>query len=255
MKKYILIISIILIGIAPMPGLRRFFTKMPTESQKADFAIDMYSLGLKYYNGAIGVEKDRQKAIELFTISAKNGHAEAQQILGSLYMEGSYVAQDYQKAIKWYRLAADQDHAHAQYHLGLIYLQGVALPQNYEEAADYFRAAAIQRHADAQYYMGLLSYMGMGVEQNRTEAFHWFQDAVQVGQANAMYYYAYMLYEGVDVKQDFAAAYYWASLASYFEVENAKELKNAIKANVPDQFVKMIDSEVNNVLRENRFSK
>lgn len=65
------------------------------------------------------------KAIELLTLAAEKGNAEAQCRLGRLYAEGEFVAEDLKKALYWLKEAAEQGYTEAEdklstYLIGLI---------------------------------------------------------------------------------------------------------------------------------------
>ena len=86
--------------------------------------------------------------------SAEAGDAEAQFILGGMYVTGVGVPQDAAEAVAWYRRAAEQGYARAQYNLGVIYAEGVAVPQDAAEAVAWYRRAAEQGNARAQSNLG-----------------------------------------------------------------------------------------------------
>ena len=82
--------------------------------------------------------------------SAEAGDAEAQFILGGMYVTGVGVPQDAAEAVAWYRRAAEQGDARAQYNLGGMYRKGRGVPQDAAEAVAWYRRAAEQGHARAQ---------------------------------------------------------------------------------------------------------
>lgn len=109
----------------------------------------------------------KQKALKQFTdindclVRAKQGEAEAQCYLGSVYDFGRQgVSQDRKKAFEWYTLSAEQGLAIAQYALGMMYIhyKGVArdkgdkegVTQNNKKAFKWFRLAAEQGNAEAE---------------------------------------------------------------------------------------------------------
>ena len=77
--------------------------------------------------------KDYKTAYKLFLPLAEQGDADAQYMLGFMYLRGDGVSQDYQEAVKWYRLSAEQGvrGARAQFHLGTFYEEGLGVPQDY----------------------------------------------------------------------------------------------------------------------------
>ena len=56
----------------------------------------------------------------------------------------AYLDQDYQAASKWHRLAAEQGHAEAQNNLGLMYLNGEGVTQSKTSAYMWLYNAASQ---------------------------------------------------------------------------------------------------------------
>ena len=65
----------------------------------------------------------QQRTIEDLVVRAKEGDAEAQNELGSLYYAGEDVEQDDTEAVRWIKRAADQGYSPAQYNLGLLYFR------------------------------------------------------------------------------------------------------------------------------------
>ena len=101
---------------------------------------------------------------------ARQGNAQAQAYIGSLYELGKGVPRDYSEAVKWYRLAADQGYAPAQSSLGSMYALGKGVSQNYQEAVKWYRMAADQGHAVAQFNLGTMYDKGEGVPKDHQEA-------------------------------------------------------------------------------------
>lgn len=75
---------------------------------------------------------------------ANAGDADAQFLLGGLYLNAEGVAQNYTEGAIWIRKAAEQNHAKAQFILGTLYSFGNGVPQNYEQAVIWFRKSADQ---------------------------------------------------------------------------------------------------------------
>ncbi len=105
--------------------------------------------------------------------SAEAGDAEAQFILGGMYVTGVGVPQDAAEAVAWYRRAAEQGDARAQYNLGGMYRKGRGVPQDAAGAVAWYRRAAEQGHARAQYNLGGMYRQGRGVPQDAAEAHMW----------------------------------------------------------------------------------
>lgn len=111
--------------------------------------------------------------INLVVIKASQGDAEAQLIVGIMYVEGQDVPQDYAKAVNWFRKAANQGLADAQTLLGLMNYKGQGVPQNFVEAEKWFRKAADQGNASAQLMLGSIYITGQVVSQDYVQAYKW----------------------------------------------------------------------------------
>ena len=67
-----------------------------------------YAVGKCYKDGK-GVDKDRTKAVGLFSKAAQQGNADAQYQLGKSYMKGKGVAADQKKASSWLKKAVKNE--------------------------------------------------------------------------------------------------------------------------------------------------
>ena len=73
---------------------------------KENNSVEQYKNALFYLEQ--GDTQNIYKAIELLTLAAEKGNAEAQCRLGVLYAEGEFVAEDLKKALYWLKEAAEQ---------------------------------------------------------------------------------------------------------------------------------------------------
>ena len=143
------------------------------------FAAD-FDAGMKAYNRG-----DYEAALREWRPLAEQGHASAQNSLGSMYAFGEGVPQDDAEAAKWYRLAAEQGYARAQAALGPMYVSGRGVPQDDAEAVKWFRLAAEQGNAWAQNNLGFMYTNGRGVPQDDAQAYAWFNVAAAQGKTGA----------------------------------------------------------------------
>ena len=79
-------------------------------------AID--NLGEDYFHGRLGLQKDVQKAVELWTEAAELGSIKALYNLGNAYYYEGGIQYDKEKATKFYRKAATQGHVQSRHILG-----------------------------------------------------------------------------------------------------------------------------------------
>jgi len=123
-------------------------------------------------------KRDYAGAFKEFAAVAEQGDAEAQLILGKMYMIGQGVEKDSDQAIKWYKAAADQDNADAQFFLGAMYL----LPQkDIPEGLKWLTLAADQGMQDAQFLLGMAYLKGQNFVHDLVQADMWLQLAAAQG--------------------------------------------------------------------------
>jgi len=82
--------------------------------------------------------------------AAEQGNADAQQLLGSMYMLGLGVENDEVQAFMWLRKAAEQGNAAAQLGLGTAYAHGHGVAKNDVQAVIWWSKSAEQGHKLAQ---------------------------------------------------------------------------------------------------------
>ncbi|EJK61586.1 hypothetical protein THAOC_17901 [Thalassiosira oceanica] len=80
----------------------------------------IYYLGMKYFHGELGLQKDRKKAVELLTEAAELGSVEVLFSLGNAYRLGEGVQKDMAKAVELYEKAAMQGHVESRNNLGCV---------------------------------------------------------------------------------------------------------------------------------------
>lgn len=140
-------------------------------------ADDAYTQAKIYYD-----KKDFSKAAPWLEKAAEQGHAEAQSLLGSMYLIGRGVSRDTTQAIHWLKKAANQGQAEAQSLLGAIYL----LEKDFAQAYQWLHKSAEQGLADAQYLLGVMYSKGKGVARNTARAYHFFSLAGAQGHKAAI---------------------------------------------------------------------
>ncbi|EJK64030.1 hypothetical protein THAOC_15280 [Thalassiosira oceanica] len=135
----------------------------------------IYFLGMKYYQGDLGLQKDMQKAVELCTEAAELGSIEALFSLANAYNEGDDVQQDTAKAIKLYTRAAMQGHAESRYQLG--YFEGDK--GRYDRAVRHFLISAKMGDKDSVESIKKMLMAGMATKEQYAEALKGYQGVVE----------------------------------------------------------------------------
>jgi TPR repeat protein len=152
-------------------------------------------------------KKNDLQGMQVLIDDAKNGIAEAQFVLASMYAKGQGVPQNYQEAIKWYyQLAekqgtnneeiifdydwrksnipqalklltndAEKGIANAQNNLGMIYAHGQDVLQDDKRALNWYRLAAENGSYRAKYNLGLMYAKGQGAPKDEQKAIKWFR--------------------------------------------------------------------------------
>jgi len=169
------------------------------------------------------------KAIKMYRQIAKQGNTVAQQLLGSLYMNGKGIKQNYSKAIYWFKKAAEQDEAIAQYYLGMLRLEGKGVKQDFSKAFDWLYKSAEQEDALAQYQLGNMYLKGIGIEQQYFMAAHWFRKAADHQEAVAQLQLGNLYSQGKGFAQNDEEALYWYDKAAQNGLKEARIMVENIK--------------------------
>jgi len=157
---------------------------------------------------------------EVLLQKAKNGDADAQWRIASMYDTGTGVPRNGKEAMKWYRASAEQGNAEAQNSLG----SALQAERRYEEALPWYERAAAQGHALATNNLAYLYDLGLGVEQDRKKGFELYSVAANLGWAEAMWNIANMYGAGQLGKKDLVQACIWTVRAARFATPNEKVL-------------------------------
>jgi uncharacterized protein len=110
---------------------------------------------------------DLPLAYKAFLAAAKEGHADSQFNVASMYERGIGVGKDEKEAVIWYGKAASQGSAAAQFNLGVLYENGRGTPVDFAKANEMYRKASVQGDALAIGNLGMLYVRGQGVKENK----------------------------------------------------------------------------------------
>ncbi|OAD08434.1 hypothetical protein MUCCIDRAFT_117461, partial [Mucor lusitanicus CBS 277.49] len=155
-----------------------------------------YILGLVYYFGRLGRQKNHKEAIRLIKQSAMAGLPYAQRVLGQLYQQGSIMKNE-REAIRWYKRAAAGKDVCALGILGKCHEHGIGVDIDLEKALAFYAKAAEgdspYGHPMSMYSLGLCYYKGIAQEDSKPKletALEWFEKAARLGVSEAMAYMA-----------------------------------------------------------------
>lgn len=168
-----------------------------------------------------GVERDDIEAVRLFRLSAEQNHPQAQAMVGVAYYQGfGGLERNYEEAILWLRPSAEYGVTLAEQYLGMAFQAGNGVPQDFSAAIDWYARAAAGGSMFARYSLGWLLEHGPESVQDHRLAMIWMMMAADQGQVDApqelarMYLIEVELSESVEVVRiNFAMHYMWASIA------------------------------------------
>ena len=80
----------------------------------------MYYLGLQYFEGRLGLDKDVERAVGLWTEAAKLGSVDAHFKLGRMYITGDGIERDEKRGIGHWECAAMKGHVESRNNLGIF---------------------------------------------------------------------------------------------------------------------------------------
>jgi len=126
----------------------------------------------------------------------------------------AYNAGDYATALQEWRPLAEQGDADAQFILGGMYLNGRGVPQDYDEAVKWFRLATKQWDADRQWIFSHKQHDGDGALKKNADTVEWYRLAAEKGNASAQADLGGMYATGKGVPQDSIMAHMWYNLGA-----------------------------------------
>eukprot|EP00004_Rigifila_ramosa_P007971 TRINITY_DN1915_c0_g1_i1.p1 TRINITY_DN1915_c0_g1~~TRINITY_DN1915_c0_g1_i1.p1 ORF type:complete len:360 (+),score=92.03 TRINITY_DN1915_c0_g1_i1:26-1105(+) len=198
--------------------------------------------------------EELDRAVQLLTLSAEQGHADAAFMLAQCYLKAIGVFKDETEAIVWLKRAAAADHpkAHAvlaevflsrseylpmymaaksavqnhqsprgYYYLGLCYQNGHAVKPDLPRALEMFKNAAQRNDSDAAFVLGARYLHGTDVEKNEKLAVEYLTQAAKFGHPAAMYNLAICYEQGLGVEPDLRAAKYYFEHSAGFGFPDA----------------------------------
>ena len=124
----------------------------------------LLNLGLAYYKGE-GVAKNDQTAIEMLEKVPLDQQPLAGRYLGNIYINSS-ASDRYQKALRVYSASAKNGDVASFYALGKIYSDDASGMKDIKRSIDYYTYAASQGYIPAQYFLGITYVNGEGVDRN-----------------------------------------------------------------------------------------
>lgn len=162
------------------------------------------------YREGLGVDKDMEKARDLYRHAYEAGYTDAMVLCGDTYLEGSADAEpDYKNALICYQKAVFRRCPYASYRLGWLYHEGLGVEQDSVKAWNYYQQALAMQYPDAMTDVGVFYRDGVMVEKDYAKALECLNKAIAKGNARAMYELSQMYLRGQGVKSDFKLSKEW----------------------------------------------
>lgn len=155
---------------------------------------DICRLGERYWSGK-GVEKNYNKAFELFSKAAKLGNKVAYWDLARCYDHGWGAPFNPQKAVDLYKEAYQRGVNEACYSLGRIYEKQEYGFCNSTESFIWFLKGANGGDVDAQFRVADCYEQGIGTTKDINTAMYWWKIAANNGHNLSAFHYGRYLYE------------------------------------------------------------
>ena len=173
--------------------------------------------------GGIGVEKNLAEAAKWIRLAGTK-NAEAQALMGVLYVYGKGVDQDVGEGVRRLREAAEKGVPLAMTSLGQIYFEGSGVVQDYVESAKWLRKGAEHNDPKAKALLGTLYLQGLGVSADRAQAFALLKQAAEAGDVTGQFGLAMMFLSGTGVPQNSAEAVKWLQAAARQGLAEAQQM-------------------------------
>ncbi|CAG8459704.1 11901_t:CDS:1 [Acaulospora colombiana] len=216
--------------------------------RRCNHEIGLISLGLMYLNGK-GVEKNSEKAFQIFSKSAEEGSSKALSCEGYMYCNGVGTKKDEAKALekdlesamlgnplgqfnlgydyfngkgtskdeatgfKWYLNSANEGNIKAQDMVGDCYNNGQGVPQDAQKAFEFYMKSAIAGSGEAQCDVAYCYYSGSGTAKDDKSAFRWYLKSAENGYPFGQLQVGKCLKYAIGTKRDYIGAVYWLKKA------------------------------------------
>lgn len=140
----------------------------------------MYYLGQMYRDG-LGVDKNTERAIQLFEQAEGAHNTEATTILGRMLLHGDDITQNASLGIEYLKKAAHAGDAEALFELGEAYSEGIGVERELTYAFGFYLMGALKGDMRAQHKLGLAYYNGRGTPQDYAAALRWLKRSANQG--------------------------------------------------------------------------
>ncbi|CAD8077567.1 unnamed protein product [Paramecium sonneborni] len=160
----------------------------------------------------LGIEKNRDSALQIYKRLAEDNHPIAQAIMGQIFMDGDIGEKDYDQAFNYFKLSADQGHTFSVYWASKLILEEKVFDKFFEKddqqsrkssvttiktkdcdlAIKLLRKAAELEHVPSMNYLGDLYTSGLelqnySLEKDFQDAEYFYKQAQKRNSVEAIY--------------------------------------------------------------------
>ncbi len=159
-------------------------------------------------------QRSARAALAGVRAAAERGEAEAQFVLGSMYLLGLGTAIDDAAALRWYAAATEQDHVWACYDLAWMRENARGGPADLAAAEVHHRNCAALGNTASMGALANLSFGALADRIPKSEASAWLRKAAERGDLYGAGWLGNVLLYGKGVPADRAEAVKWLEVAS-----------------------------------------
>lgn len=187
--------------------------------------------GSIFYTGEIGVQKDIDRAYQIWEIGVQSNSSACIHLVGNGYLMGEHYPKDIQKGLMYIRDAAHRGNKDAAYKLGLYYMAGsYGVPIDTAESTKYVILAAQLGHTEAKNELGLYYMQGSnGLPKDIEKGVALVKEAADAGSAIAQFNMGNCYYNGQGVNRDFLKSIEYYKMAEAQGYENATKMMELLR--------------------------
>lgn len=134
-------------------------------------------------------------------MAAEKSNPIGQAGMGIVYFYGSGVERNYQKALQYFQLSADQGYVEGHFLLGIMYYFGYGVKKDYKSAVKYFNLAAQLGHVLGYFNLAQMHATGTGVLRSCTTATELYKNVAERGSSALMFQEAHNSYKENDIER------------------------------------------------------
>lgn len=191
-------------------GNKQLLQQREALAEKGKDNFNSILAGICYQEGK-GVAQNTNRAIQLFSLAAKNNSADAYRELGFIYQR----AKKEDVAQRMFANAAKLGDIPSAYQYAKTVIKSKsATPAQSQEAVSYLIKAAEAGNLQAQCDLGMLYYQGNIVTKDMPNAVKWFKTAATGGWPMAQWNLALCLIDGNGTERNYDEAIYWLGEAT-----------------------------------------